>query len=81
MASQRHLINAPTTEAIIDFRVKIPSGFDTRKFLSVKEDLSNSYPKNEPRKGAPGQKLILSVPSPDGELLNSLRSDRRHFLW
>lgn len=50
MAKQRHLSNAPITEAIIDFRVKIPSGFDTEKLLSVTDDLSTSYPKSEPRK-------------------------------
>jgi uncharacterized protein (TIGR04255 family) len=48
MARQRHLSNAPITEAIIDFRVKLPDGFDTKKFLDATTDLSDSYPKNEP---------------------------------
>lgn len=50
MARQRHLNNAPISEAIIDFRVKLPSGFDTKKFLGIIADLSDSYPKNEPRR-------------------------------
>ncbi len=49
MARQRHLRNAPITEAIIDFRVKLPDGFDTKKFLEATADLNASYPKNEPR--------------------------------
>lgn len=48
MVKQRHLTNAPITEAIIDFRVKLPSTFTSTEFLKATKDLSNSYPKNEP---------------------------------
>ena len=48
MARQRHLSNAPITEAIVDFRVKLTSGFDSKKFLSVTANLFDSYPKNTP---------------------------------
>jgi len=47
MARQRHLNNAPITEAIIDFRVVLASGFDVKKFLEAKETLCKNYPKNE----------------------------------
>lgn len=72
MARQRHLKNAPITEALIDFRVKLKSDFDIKKFLSVKADLSNSYPKSEPRRlitGAFGMekgKLFVQPPKDEG---------------
>lgn len=44
MAKQRHLNNAPIVEAIIDFRVKLPSGYNVAEFSSLKEKLGNSYP-------------------------------------
>ncbi len=50
MARQRHLTNAPITEAIIDLRVKLPSTFVNTEFLKAAKELSNSYPKNEPRR-------------------------------
>jgi len=50
MARQRHLSNAPITETIIDFRVKLPAGFDTQEFLSLSKDLSDRYPNSEPRR-------------------------------
>ncbi len=50
MVRQRHLSNAPITEAIIDFRVKLPADFDTKEFLSLSAHLSDRYPSNEPRR-------------------------------
>jgi len=44
MAKGRHLNNAPIVEAIIDFRVKLPSGYNVTEFSSLKETLSKSYP-------------------------------------
>ena len=37
MAEVRHLNNAPITEAIIDFRVKLPSEFKVEAFLELKK--------------------------------------------
>jgi len=50
MARQRHLNKAPITEAIIDFRVILPSGFEPQEFSNLSVDLSGRYPKNEPRR-------------------------------
>lgn len=50
MAKQRHLRNAPIIEAIIDFRVKLPPAFNPEDFSSFSRDLSDRYPKNEPRR-------------------------------
>jgi len=44
MAKQRHLNNAPIVEAIIDFRVKLPSGYNVTEFSSLKKTLSKDYP-------------------------------------
>jgi len=48
MARQRHLKNAPIIEALIDFRVNLPSEFDVEQFTSVAEDFSRRYPNKEP---------------------------------
>ena len=47
MARPRHLKNAPIIEAIIDFRVRLPVEFDAEGFSSLREDLSDKYPKIE----------------------------------
>ncbi len=48
MAKQRHLKNAPITEAIIDFRTKLPPTFEIKNLMSLlKEDLSDNFPKIE----------------------------------
>ncbi len=49
MATHRHLKNAPLTEALIDIRVSLPSIFDPKDFLSLSNDISEKYTKNEPR--------------------------------
>ena len=45
MAKQRHLKNAPITEAIIDFRTNLPPTFEIKKLLILKEKLSDNFPK------------------------------------
>ena len=50
MAEVRHLNNAPITEAIIDFRVKLPSEFKVEAFLELKKTISDRFPKFEERK-------------------------------
>lgn len=50
MVKQRHLSNAPIVEAIIDFRVKLPSGFDVRELSSLRKDLADKYPNVEERR-------------------------------
>jgi len=50
MTEARHLNNAPIVEALIDFRVVLPDGFDPQKFVDLKNELGSRYPKNEARK-------------------------------
>jgi uncharacterized protein (TIGR04255 family) len=50
MADVRHLNKAPITEAIIDFRVKLPSGFKVESFLELKNTIGGRFPKVEERK-------------------------------
>ena len=44
MARQRHLSKAPIVEAIIDFRVKLPSDYNVTNLLSLKKKLRKDYP-------------------------------------
>jgi len=44
MARQRHLRNAPITEAIIDFRTKLKDGFDAADLASLQEAVRDKYP-------------------------------------
>jgi uncharacterized protein (TIGR04255 family) len=39
MPNVRYLKNAPISEALIDFRVQLPSGFDIKKFIELKKSL------------------------------------------
>ncbi len=50
MAEIRHLNNAPISEAIIDFRVKLPSEFKVEAFLDLKKTIGDRFPKSEERK-------------------------------
>ena len=50
MARIRHLDNAPITEAIIDFRVKLAPSFDPARFSGLAERLQETYPRHEQRK-------------------------------
>ena len=45
MARQRHLKKAPITEALIDFRVELPQGFDNDKFEQLAASLEPQFPK------------------------------------
>ena len=49
MARQRHLENAPITEAIVDFRTKSRPDFKPEEFRRLKTELSNEYPVVEER--------------------------------
>lgn len=49
MARQRHLPKAPITEALVDFRVKLPPSFEAAAFASLQERLSGDYPRIEPK--------------------------------
>lgn len=44
MAEPRHLANAPITEAVIDFRVKLSPSFHAEEFLSLEKELPEHYP-------------------------------------
>ena len=46
MTEVRHLNNAPITEAIIDFRVKLPSEFKVEAFLELKKLLAIDFQKS-----------------------------------
>jgi uncharacterized protein (TIGR04255 family) len=49
MAEVRHLNNAPITEAIIDFRVKLPSEFKVETFLELKKTIGDRFPEVQER--------------------------------
>jgi uncharacterized protein (TIGR04255 family) len=55
MAEVRHLNNAPITEAIIDFRVKLPPEFKVESFLELKNTIGDRLPKVQERKLFSGQ--------------------------
>lgn len=55
MAEVRHLNNAPITEAIIDFRVKLPSEFKVEAFLELKKTIGDRFPNVQERKLFSGQ--------------------------
>ncbi len=44
MVQQRHLNNAPITEALIDIRAKLPDSFQIEEFIPLKKKLSRNYP-------------------------------------
>jgi len=54
MAEIRHLKNAPITEAMVDFRVKLPKDFKAEQFLPLKERIKDRYPTNEEARGFKG---------------------------
>ena len=47
MIEVRHLDNAPIVEALIDFRVNIPTEFNVQIFSSLGSDFASKYPKRE----------------------------------
>jgi uncharacterized protein (TIGR04255 family) len=50
MAAIRHLARAPITEAIVDFRVSLPGGFQPEVFTSLKDKLRDAYPVMDERR-------------------------------
>lgn len=44
MAVERHLANAPITEAVVDFRVKLPKDFSVKQFAVLEKRLHTHYP-------------------------------------
>lgn len=58
-----HLLQAPITEAVVDFRVKLPSDFDLNAFRVLREDLRGSFPEmNEMRMVQYGLKVAIGNP-------------------
>lgn len=51
MARVRHLRNAPITEAVVDFRFSLPSGFRADRLREARERLANDYPQTVEHKG------------------------------
>lgn len=44
MAQYPHLKNAPIVEALIDFRVRTPEGFDVKSLLALHEPMQDRFP-------------------------------------
>lgn len=84
MAAPRHLSNAPITEALIDFHVKLPSNVQVESLKSAHAEISTNYPQVMERrrwtsqvrfsKGKPPMP-VTSETSPDGYAFTS--SDRQ----
>ena len=51
MPDQRHLRNAPITEAIIDFRVKARTAFRPEEFAGLRTPLAERFPNVDERRG------------------------------
>jgi uncharacterized protein (TIGR04255 family) len=51
MAIQRHLANAPITEAIIDCRIKAPVGFNVEAFQPLRTKIADGYPDCKEQRG------------------------------
>jgi uncharacterized protein (TIGR04255 family) len=69
MAQQRHLENAPITEALVDFRVSLSREFDATVFADLKTVLADRYPIIEQMRQfeaklelMPGRKTVAAVP-------------------
>ena len=48
MSEHPHLVNAPIREALIDFRVRLPSDFSSQTLLALTQELYTKYPKVSP---------------------------------
>ena len=55
MAKQRHLKNAPISEAIIDLRTKLPSKFNAKELKSLKKEFRDRFPKIQERRFIKGE--------------------------
>jgi uncharacterized protein (TIGR04255 family) len=47
MVKQKHLEKAPIIEALIDFRVNLPTEFTVDTFSNISDDFTRKYPKKE----------------------------------
>jgi uncharacterized protein (TIGR04255 family) len=70
MAKNRHLKNAPITEAVIDFRTKLPSEFNIKDFLSLKQEFRDRFPKIQERRFIKSEFKI-----PDGTHVPTIKKD------
>ena len=59
MAKISHLAKAPITEAIIDLRTKLPEGFESRRFETLKDTLRETYPKVQDRWQISGKLKVM----------------------
>lgn len=72
MATYRHLANAPITEAIIDLRVRLPSGFQVTELSSLREMVQDRYPDGKERRlitggfGMKAGKPVIQPPEDKG---------------
>ena len=80
MATYRHLANAPITEAVIDFRVRLPSEFQVKELSSIRETIHDQYPDSKERRlitggfGMEAGKPVVKPPEDrgiDGYVLSS----------
>lgn len=71
MQEYLHLKNAPITEAIIDFRVKLHPDFQVKEFFSLKKELHEKYPTVRERKMIEGTLEIR-----DGKPIQTLPVDK-----
>jgi uncharacterized protein (TIGR04255 family) len=82
----QNLPNAPITEALIDFRTKVKSGFDVNLFQSIYEVIKDKYPEKRQQKKADvkvelkarGPSVIRSVDAVNGYIFTS--ADKRQIL-
>jgi len=81
MAVQKHLNNAPITEAILDIRLKLPASVKTSVLLSAHSQIGQQYPNKQERRKWEGQIVIdqsqvpqtkTAVGEVDGYLFQSL---------
>ena len=64
MAVQRHLNNAPITEAILDIRLKLPTNVKSSTFLSLHPQIAQRYPGKQERRRWEGQIVIAGSQAP-----------------
>lgn len=77
MAEFPYLSRAPVTEALVDFRVKLPESTDLEKLSSIYQSISSDYPKKQERMKMEGEidiksgKFISRMKSVDGYIYRS----------
>lgn len=68
MPKVRHLKNAPITEAVIDFRVKLPEDFNISEFSKAKKELGGQYKEPEEIRSR-----ILSIELKEGSIAQAIK--------